>query len=100
MNPLTEIQTRIESMVYEKQGRKFIDLGNYALDFKKDYLFLGFTKSGSVILGDIVSYSYNGSQEQIKKRIGKIYDNRIHAEGCRYIESIPTLEEIKGVITA
>jgi len=88
-------------MVYEKEGRKFIRLGNHRLDFKAEYLYLGMTKTGSVILGDITSYAYNGCQEVIKKKFGKIYDNRIHAEGSRYIETIPTLEEIKkGMIQA
>ena len=84
-------QARVEALVYDKEGRKFIQLGDYALDFKQEYLYLGMTKTGQVILGEITSYSYNGSQEVIKKRYGKIYDDKIHTDGCRYIENLPDL---------
>ena len=101
MNTEIEINTkRVESIVFSRDDRKFIELGNYALDFKKEYLYLGTTKSGQVILGDIIQTSYNGSQEKIRKYFGKIYDNKIHAEGCRYIEALPTIEEIKTGVTA
>lgn len=91
MQQTLEQQTKagVESLVYVKEGRKFIALGNYALDFKTEYLYLGMTKTGQVILGEITQYAYNGSPEIIRKRYGKIYDGRIHAEGSRYIEKIP-----------
>ena len=89
MNTTTkQIQAKVEALVFEKKGRKFIALGNYALDFKKEYLYKGMTKSGKVILGDITSFSYKGSQEEVQIRYGKIYDNKIHTEGCTFIEGL------------
>jgi len=81
------IQARVESLVFERDGKKLIALGNYALDFNKEYLYLGMSKSGQVILGD---ERYDG----VKRRYGKIYDDKIHAEGSRFIEKIP---EIGGI---
>lgn len=44
-------------MVFFKDGIEMIALGNYALDFKQSYAFLGFTKNKTqVILGDIHTY--------------------------------------------
>ena len=61
----------IEEKVYEKNGQKYIRLGNYALDFKKQFAFLGFTKNGKkVILGDVYSESDTGIKYQ--KRFGTI----------------------------
>lgn len=75
-------KARVEALVYEKEGKKFIALGNYALDFKKEYLYLGMTKSGQVILGD----DRNG---QIRRRYGKIENGKIYAESARFIERLP-----------
>tara|TARA_B110000495_G_scaffold188020_1_gene187895 strand:+ start:3521 stop:3793 length:273 start_codon:yes stop_codon:yes gene_type:complete len=89
MNTLTtNMKQKVEALVFEKEGRQFIALGNYALDFKKDYLYQGMTKSGQVKLGDITSYSFKGSQEEVQTRYGKIYDNKIHAEGSTFIERL------------
>ena len=75
-------KARVEGLVYEKNGRKFIALGNYALDFKKEYLYLGMSKSGQVILGE----ERNG---QMKRRYGKVENGKIYAESCRFIERLP-----------
>ena len=82
------MKQKVEALVFEKEGRQFIALGNYALDFKKDYLYQGMTKSGQVKLGDIISYAFGGCIEKVQTRYGKIYDNRIHAEGCSFIEDL------------
>lgn len=92
-----ETIARVESLVYEKEGRRYIALGNYALDFKQEFLYLGMTKSGQVILGELVQYSYNGSQETIKKRYGKIYADKIHTDGYRYIEKLPSINEVTNI---
>jgi len=86
---ISENQARVESLVYSKNGRNYIAIGNYALDFKQEYLYLGMTASDQVILGEITQYAYGGVPEQIKKRFGKIYDNKIHVDGCRFIEKLP-----------
>ena len=78
---LQKIQAKVEAIVFEKDGKNYIQLGNYALDFKKEYLYLGMTKSGNVKLGD---ERYDG----VKNFFGKIYDGSIHAEGSRFIERI------------
>jgi len=66
-----QIRAAIEEIVVEKDGEKFIHLGNCRLDFKKQYAFLGFTKSNTkVILGDI--YSHGPQGVKYTKRFGKI----------------------------
>jgi len=87
-NSKLTIEQKVEALVFEKEGRKFIALGNYALDFKKDFLYFGMTKSGNVKLGDITHYGFNGVIEQVQKCYGKIYDNKIHAQGCQFIEDL------------
>ncbi len=64
-------------MVFFKDGIKQIALGNYALDFKQSYAFLGFTKNKTqVILGQIHTYGelqQNGKREiKYKKRFAKV----------------------------
>jgi len=108
-------------MVFFKDGIEMIALGNYALDFKQSYAFLGFTKNKTqVILGDIYSYGatqQNGKREiKYKKRYAKIelkhsakieytgtkgnYVSKsvpysyweIHTDGFRYSETIMEVE--------
>lgn len=56
-------------MVFFKDGIDQIALGNYALDFKQSYAFLGFTKNKTqVILGQIHTY---GATEQDGTRVIK-----------------------------
>ena len=53
-------------MVFVRDGIEQIALGNYALDFKKSYAFLGLTQNkNKVILGDIHSF---GAMDQSGKR--------------------------------
>ncbi len=62
----------IEKMIYSKDGHQFIALGNYALDFKHQYVFLGFTKNKTkVILGDIHTSGPNGLM-LFKKRFATV----------------------------
>lgn len=104
------VQAKIEEMTYENRhgyhkGMKFIRLGNYALDFKQEYVFLGFTKNGNkVILGE--TSIYGPDRIEYNKRFGKIekdershYDSeekttvyRIVTDGHRYSEDIPGTE--------
>jgi hypothetical protein len=52
---------KINDMIYERDGQKYINLGNCRLDFKKTFAFLGFTKNmKKVILGDIHSSGPDG----------------------------------------
>ena len=38
-----KIENAINKMVFERDGQKYISLGNSRLDFSKEYLFFGFT---------------------------------------------------------
>ncbi len=65
------VHQAIEELTFESQGVKMIALGNYALDFKARFVFLGFTKNGNkVILGDIHTSGPDGVK--YKKRFGAI----------------------------
>ena len=97
-------------MVFFKDGINQIALGNYALDFKQSYAFLGFTKNKTqVILGDIHTYgALNQDGTRIikyKKRFAKVELRRsdkvsndgvivecmkwrMHTDGFRYSEDI------------
>jgi hypothetical protein len=108
-------------MVFLKDGIEMIALGNYALDFKHSYAFLGFTKNKTqVILGDIHTYGalqQDGKREiKYKKRYAKVelrhsakieytgtkgnYVSKsvpysyweIHTDGFRYSETIMEIE--------
>ena len=79
-----EIESSVLNIVYEKDGRKFIDLENYALDFKQSYLFKGFTKSGNVKLGEITQYGINGKPDQVRNRLGKVEDGKLQTNGFRF----------------
>ena len=71
-----QVIKKIEEMVYEKNGHKFIDLGSYCLDFKQRYAFLGFTaKKSKVILGDI--YLIGPGHLKYTKRFGKVEKREI-----------------------
>lgn len=113
-----EVQDAIMGkMVFFKQGHEMIALGNYALDFKQTYVFLGFTKNKTqIILGDIYSHGAIGvdgkSEIKYKKRFAKVelkhsakieytgtkgsYVSKsvpysyweIHTDGYRYAETI------------
>lgn len=109
-----EVQDKIMGdMVFFKDGINQISLGNYALDFKQSYAFLGFTKNKTqVILGQIHTYGemqQNGKREiKYKKRFAKVelrrsdkvsdgvivecFKWRMHTDGFRYSEDI--MEEV------
>lgn len=77
-------QTLVESLTYTKDGKQYLNLENYALDFSVPYEYKGFTKSGNVRL-----VRNNGNSETNK--IGKISKGYLHTEGHRYsikLESI------------
>lgn len=64
-------------MVFTRDGIEQIALGNYALDFKKSFVFLGFTQNkNKVILGDIHTYGatqQDGTREvKYRKCYGRI----------------------------
>ena len=73
-----EVEDKIMGdMVFLKDGIEQIALGNYALDFKHSYAFLGFTKNKTqVILGDIYVYGalgQDGKREiKYRKRFGRV----------------------------
>jgi hypothetical protein len=70
-------QTLVESLTYTKDGKQYINMENYALDFSVPYEYKGFTKSGNVRL-----VRNNGNSETNK--IGKISNGNLHTEGHRY----------------
>jgi len=80
MNKMEKIRTTpqirklILAQVYEKEGRKYIALGNSRLDFSNKYLFLGFTASGNVKLGEIYSWKEN-KPENVQNRMGYVKEN-------------------------
>ena len=91
-----ELKEKIDKVTYKiKKGsdpnnpenykKTFIDLGNYALDFKKRYEYVKISKTGNVILkGDKDDYP------KYKRFIGKVkYDEgnkiyKLRTEGSRY----------------
>jgi hypothetical protein len=72
-----EIIDSVEALVYEKDGIKYINMENYALDFHVPYQYHGFTKSGNVRLG----YEING---RVDKKLGKVSNGYLHTDGHRY----------------
>ena len=83
--------TKVNELVYERNGQKFIRLGNYALDFKKEFAFLGFTKSQTkVILGDIYKCGPDGME--YTKRFAKIEKGYLVTDGWRYSEKLFEVE--------
>ncbi len=117
-----EVQDAIMGkMVFFKDGIEQIALGNYALDFKQSYAFLGFTKNKTkVILGHITTFGalqQDGKREiKFRKVYGKVelkqtskvvytgtkgnyvghtepYNYwQIHTDGFRYSETIMEVE--------
>ena len=103
---IQQAQEKIENMTFEQNGIKYLPLGNYALDFKKQFVFLGFTKTGTkAILGDVHSTGPEGVKYnkcygviELKNRT-KLIDNKpvdvptieIHAQGWRYSETVMEL---------
>ena len=95
-----QVKAAIEKLVVEENGRKFIKLGCYCMDFKHTYVFLGFTKNDSkVILGDI--YMIGTNEVKYTKRFGKVetriitkVDNttvkqfQLSTDGYRYSETV------------
>lgn len=105
MNQISkQVISGIEDMVFSKNGIQFIALGNYALDFKKEYVFLGFTKNKTqVILGDIHMQGPNGLLKYNKKfakvelrNTSQVIEDQcvpysyyfLHTDGFRYSEKI------------
>jgi len=83
----SDLITKINDLVYERDGHKFIRLGNYALDFKKEFAFLGFTKSQTkVILGDIYKCGPDGMK--CTKRYAKIEKGYLVTDGWQYSEKL------------
>ena len=66
---LEEVKKATEAKIFSSHGVKMISLGSYCLDFKQDYVFLGFTKKGDkVILGEITMIGPN--RLEYNKRYG------------------------------
>ena len=95
----------VESIVYERDGQKFLRMGNYALDFKQEYLYLGMTKSGKAILGDVYSWGPNNKVVEYRKRFGNVEVRESHkvdgsvvkqvrmwTDGYRYSETLGELQ--------
>lgn len=72
----------IEEKVYEKDGQKYIALGNSSLDFKKTFAFLGYTKNmNKVILGDIYSSGPDGIKYQRRYGTVEVSQNGMVEDG-------------------
>ena len=84
MQITNEIRKEIEKLVYERDGQKFISIGNCRLDFSKEYIFLGFTKK-------TVKLAYMNGREQIKVQ-GRLELRNdyiaFYTEGWSFIERI------------
>ena len=100
-----QIKTFVESIVYERDGQKFLRMGNYALDFKQEYLYLGMTKTGKAILGDVSSWGPGNVPQEFKKRFGNVEirdshkvdgsvvkEVRMWTDGYRYSETLGVIE--------
>lgn len=70
-----EVQDAIMGkMVFLKDGIEQIALGNYALDFKSSYAFLGFTKNKTqVILGYITTFGAMGQDGKREIKYRKVF---------------------------
>ncbi len=86
------IQELIESNVYKGDfGHNYIKIPNYALDFSSEFVFMGFTKSGRIRLGEIVMSGPDGI-----KYIGKLgrFDGKyLTVCGDRFLKSIAEMEK-------
>ena len=86
-----ELKDLILSNVYEKGNRFCISLGNYRLDFSKEYIFKGFTKKG------VNLFWINGTDEI--KVVGKVFYNKDYGsyklvtEGWNYQLTLRRKEE-------
>ena len=94
----------VESIVYERDGNKFIQLGNCSLDFKAEFVYLGMTKTGKAILGDIHArgpglLEYNKKYGFVEVRDSHQVDGsvkkqvRIWTDGYRYSETLGVIEQ-------
>lgn len=80
---IQKAQEKILEMTHEQHGVKLIGLGCYALDFKNEYVFLGFTKKGDkAILGRISIFGPNGIKysKKIYARIEERQTSRINED--------------------
>lgn len=100
-----QAKTFVESIVYERDGNKFLRMGNYALDFKQEYLYLGMTKTGKAILGDVGSWGPGNVPIEYRKRFGNVEVRESHkvdgrtvkevrmwTDGYRYSETLGVIE--------
>ena len=86
------IQELIQANVYPgDHGHKMIKIPNSRLDFSAEFVFLGFTKSGRVRLGEVVFSSPQG----IKwiNRIGRYDGKYLTVLADNYLKSISELEK-------
>jgi len=86
-----KIKELVENRVYENKGRKFIRLGNYALNSKNEYEFCGWTKTGKVKLKEHYSWPITEeSAKRAKNRYGNIKATEtgftLWTDGWRYSE--------------
>ena len=86
-----QIKKFIESKVYEKDGRKMIDIENSRLDFSSSFVFLGFTKS-RVKLGEIYLSGPQGIKFNVK--YGILSNNYLSVLNHNFLLEIP--EEVKN----
>ena len=97
------INKLIESNVYKGDfGHNYINIPNYALDFSQQFVFMGFTKSNRIRLGEIFMHGPNGI-----KYIGKLakFDGKyLTVCGDRYLKSIAEMQKdaklVKDLIVA
>ena len=79
-----EIKKMIEAKVYERDGQKYISIGNCRLDFSKEYLYFGHTLK-------TLKLGWKNGTELIKVQ-GKIFKSynhiKIYTEGYSFIEKI------------
>ena len=85
---IEQAKTFVESIVYERNGQKFLRMGNYALDFKQEYLYLGMTKTGKAILGDVSSWGAGNIAQEYRKRFGNVEIRESHKVDGRIAKEV------------
>lgn len=80
-----DIKTEILKEVFENShGNKVIALENSRLDFNQEMIFLGFTKTGNLKLGEVHSSGPQGQKWNNKRGKVTVSDNEIEISVDRF----------------
>jgi len=82
---IVKIRQTIKNKVFKNNvGLDVIALDNSSLSFSAEFIFLGFTKSGNMILGDVHSSGPKLEDYKWNKRFAKFHSGRFWVNGNRY----------------